>query len=290
VEDSKNRLPKPNYTQVPNVVLEDWLPEMKGAELKVVLAICRKTFGWHKVKDRISLTQLQKATGLSRQGVINGLNDAIDRGIVEKTGNAKTGYSYELLVNEVDHLADHNDLTGQYSRPVLVNEVDQASQRSRPALVNEVDTQKKLKETKERKNKEIKDDNLPVDAGASSLLNGSTPVTLEGWMEHIESEANPVTGLGNMAVTILGLDQQDKKLFGRVGQIYKKDFGGDWRFMASKIWALPASNPVGDKLNYLSKSKSSNGYGQQQTDAQRTPAQIEQLENAKRQLEELKNS
>ena len=119
----------PNYTQIPNELLDDHLPNMKDAELRVVLSIARKTIGWHKQHDRISLTQLQKMTGMSRQGVLNGITDAVERGVVEKIEHEVGSYEYGLVVNEVD-------------RPV--NEVDQL-------VVNEVDTQKKvIKETNQK--------------------------------------------------------------------------------------------------------------------------------------------
>lgn len=120
----------PNFTQVPNLLLEEHMRVMKEAELRVVLAIARKTFGWHKKSDILSLSQLMELTGLSRQGVINGLDDGIERGIITRKKSGQS-YSYSLVVNEVDDLP-----TSQRSRPELVNEVD-------GLLVNEVDTQKK---------------------------------------------------------------------------------------------------------------------------------------------------
>ena len=93
--------PKPSYTQTPNVLFDDHLAEMGDAELKVVLVVCRQTFGWHKESDRLSISQFEKKTGMSRQGVLNGIGSAIDRGII---GREKEGQSfrYFLLVNEVD--------------------------------------------------------------------------------------------------------------------------------------------------------------------------------------------
>ena len=60
---------KPNYTQLPNTLLDIHMPHMKEAELRVVLAIARSTFGWHKTQDKLSISQLMEKTGLTRQGV-----------------------------------------------------------------------------------------------------------------------------------------------------------------------------------------------------------------------------
>jgi phage replication O-like protein O len=125
----------PNFTAIPNVLLDDHMADMKEAELRITLAIARKTFGWHKSADQLSLSQLMELTGLSRQGVINGVEAGIKRGTINKKPAGQT-FIYSLVVNEVDQ---SNKPTSQLSRLALVNEVDQLS----PKLVNEVDTQKK---------------------------------------------------------------------------------------------------------------------------------------------------
>jgi len=129
----------PNYTQTPNLFLDEHLPEMGHAETKVVLAIIRQTFGWHKQQDRISVTQFEDLTGLSRQGVQNGISDALERGVIGRT-ECGQGYEYFLVVNEVEQ-----------EREEVCNEVERGMQRGRTEVCNEVDTQKKEKETKGKK-------------------------------------------------------------------------------------------------------------------------------------------
>jgi phage replication O-like protein O len=90
----------PNHTQTPNDLFDVHMMDMGECELKVALAIIRKTLGFHKKSDQISLTQLQKLTGLSRQGVIDGTEKAISRGIVEIVGTGKRGVLiYGLVIN-----------------------------------------------------------------------------------------------------------------------------------------------------------------------------------------------
>lgn len=131
----------PNFTQIPNLLIDVHMPDMKEAELRVVLVVARKTFGWHKDSDRISLTQLQKLTGMSRQGVLNGIDAAMARGVIGCIPHDIGADEYFIVVNDIDQE------TG-----ALVNEVDQPGQLSRlPStleVVNEVDTQKKEKESK----------------------------------------------------------------------------------------------------------------------------------------------
>lgn len=158
----------PNYTQIPNDIFD--LLKLKGtehiteSELKVVLVICRKTFGWHKVRDRISLSQLESLTGMSRQGVLNGVNAAKKRGII-LAHEVTNGIEYEVNV---------------------VNEVDQptqtARQRSRPRLGNEVDPQKKQLNKEDFsagaqipkcRQRDLFFDKLTEITGSDPILNGS---------------------------------------------------------------------------------------------------------------------
>jgi phage replication O-like protein O len=53
-----------NFTQVPNIVFDQYLSELSPIAFKVFCAICRKTIGWHKETDRISNSQLMKMTGI----------------------------------------------------------------------------------------------------------------------------------------------------------------------------------------------------------------------------------
>jgi hypothetical protein len=53
VAGCSGRLLLPNTTQVPNVVLDRWMTSMSGAEIKVVLYVVRRTFGFRRTSDRI---------------------------------------------------------------------------------------------------------------------------------------------------------------------------------------------------------------------------------------------
>lgn len=143
---------QPGYTRMPNALLE-LLSLLPDAECRVLIVIARKTIGWQKVCDVISYSQLTDATGMSRQGVINGVESAVKRGIIKREPSGhNNGFCYEILadqvVNEVDHLKQSTKCTGQRSRPLVVNEVDHlgasSSQRSRPTK------EKILKKEKER--------------------------------------------------------------------------------------------------------------------------------------------
>jgi phage replication O-like protein O len=59
------------HTRIANEILEKLAYKCPGgAAMQVLLTIIRKTYGWHKKEDTISITQLQEATKLSRRSVI----------------------------------------------------------------------------------------------------------------------------------------------------------------------------------------------------------------------------
>jgi len=65
----------PSAFQVPNEIIDDgWLKELGGAEVKVLLYIIRKTFGYNKIAgDQIPLSQIVGSTGLSRQSALSAI-------------------------------------------------------------------------------------------------------------------------------------------------------------------------------------------------------------------------
>ena len=129
------KIPQPNYTQIPNVLLDN-IHVYTPAQWKVICVVARRTFGWHKRMDRISLSQIASASGLSRQGVINAVQQLLESGVlVRETNDHGAGYLYGFdiqLVNSVDQ----NTRSSKLSVPGVVNSVDHQ-------LVNSVDPQKK---------------------------------------------------------------------------------------------------------------------------------------------------
>ena len=147
------KIQPPNYTQTPNTIF-DLLPQMKEAEMRVVLTIVRETFGWHKEKAKLSVSRLMRLSGLSKQGVLNGIEAGIERGVITKLPDGDS-FTYQLGVNEVD--------------PPLVNEVDTLG-------VNEVDTYKERNINKPLEVKKTTTTNQPavskLDARGEPSQNG----------------------------------------------------------------------------------------------------------------------
>lgn len=114
-EDEFQGYRSPNYTPVPDELFDRQLPGLSGAELKVLLYIMRRTFGFKKDADDISLNQicrgittrdgrmLDRGTGLSKstaQLAIKGLlaKHAVltTKRVSKEKGNEAT--TYELNV------------------------------------------------------------------------------------------------------------------------------------------------------------------------------------------------
>jgi phage replication O-like protein O len=130
----------PNHTQIPNALLDDLMRLMDCAELKVTLAICRQTFGWHKKEDELSLSQLKAMTGLSRQSVITGIEAGMQRGVIRRRPKGQS-YVYRIqLVQKLDQLGAI-DGTEPPKPPQLVQKLDQSAPAASP----------KIRHTKERK-------------------------------------------------------------------------------------------------------------------------------------------
>jgi hypothetical protein len=93
----------PNSTQIPDVILDHWMADLSGAELKVLLYVARRTYGFGKESDNISLNQmaegikrrdgsiLDHGTGLSRSGVKSACNGLIQRGLLVRVNNRSPG-------------------------------------------------------------------------------------------------------------------------------------------------------------------------------------------------------
>ncbi len=84
----------PNYTMVPDDLFDDLMAGLSGAELKVLLYIIRRTFGFKKHSDDISLNQicqgikarngrlLDRGTGLSRSTVKVALQALLAKSVI----------------------------------------------------------------------------------------------------------------------------------------------------------------------------------------------------------------
>lgn len=107
---------KPSYTQVPDELFDELMPRLSESELKVLLYVIRRTFGFKKESDAISLKQmvdgirtrdgrqLDNGTGLSRPGVTKGVKGLIAKGVLiadrnrsDEKGDEPTTYQLRFV-------------------------------------------------------------------------------------------------------------------------------------------------------------------------------------------------
>src|SRR4051812_21460438 len=105
----------PNYTPVPDELFDEQLPDLSGAELKVLLYVIRRTFGFKRESDNISLSQmlnglrtwdgrqLDRGVGLTKKTLLLAIKSLEEKHIVftERRRSAEKGdepTSYRLNV------------------------------------------------------------------------------------------------------------------------------------------------------------------------------------------------
>jgi len=101
---------KPNFTQIPNVFLDNIMSELTEKELKVLLYIMRRTYGFSKGEDRISLTQfsdgiitrsgqiVDTGCGVSRSNVVLAIDMLLEKKLITKK-ESKEGNLYGVNLN-----------------------------------------------------------------------------------------------------------------------------------------------------------------------------------------------
>jgi len=80
----EKKIEAPNFTQIPNVVYDFWMPRLKPTEFMVLQCLCRKIFGWHKTTEAISANDISKLTSISKPTVINAVAHLEEVGLVTK--------------------------------------------------------------------------------------------------------------------------------------------------------------------------------------------------------------
>ena len=107
---------RPTTTPVPDEIFDDLMHELSGAELKVLLYICRRTFGFKKDSDSISLSQMVRGittkggkvldggTGLGKTSVARAITALEKKGAIVRNrnrsrakGDEATTYTLNIL-------------------------------------------------------------------------------------------------------------------------------------------------------------------------------------------------
>jgi len=123
----------PRYTMVPDALFDELMAYLSGAELKVLLYIIRRTFGFKKESDSISLNQichgittregqvLDQGTGLSQSTVQLALKGLLEKQaiVAQRRSSPNRGYEATTYCLNLRHSLPSGDETGSPPSPIF---------------------------------------------------------------------------------------------------------------------------------------------------------------------------
>lgn len=131
----------PNYTQVPNVVIDDLAAKLSDSAFKIYVVLIRKTKGWEQKRDAIAISQFCELTGKSKPTVIKAIDELINLGLIKKTKFTKYGNEYELNLS-----FSHDGVFVKFTskKSLLVKKFNIKSKETLLLKVKKFDTQQTL--------------------------------------------------------------------------------------------------------------------------------------------------
>jgi hypothetical protein len=182
---------KPTTTPTPDELFDVWLPQLSGGELKVLLYIVRRTLGFKKDADTISLSQicsgittkdgrvLDQGTGLSRNTAIQAIKGLTEKGLVRvERGQDERGIhetnNYRLCFHgddddQVDEGDPPPDQGSAKSEPGVVQKSHYGSAKNDPGVV-----QKSNPQQTESQQTDQQETEPPLPPETESLLEAET--------------------------------------------------------------------------------------------------------------------
>jgi len=103
--------------------------DLTSTEYKIILTVIRKTYGFNKKEDRISLSQFVEYTKISRSMICRAINKLVNRSILVKPNTPPKGQINTYRLNK-----DYNQWVVKQS--ILVNQIDLSSEPRDNRVVN----------------------------------------------------------------------------------------------------------------------------------------------------------
>ena len=171
-----------NSFQLPNSVIDELLADLTGAELKCYLYVLRKTKGWNKEEDAISVSQFMKVTGLSNRKVIDACERLVELGLLEqKIGSNKI---------KVFSVKDYKTSSSEESS--LVKKVHSSSEESSLSVVKKVHTQNNnINNTTKNNNTSSSGKNFQPRTKAKKNVFSNDDLKAAEWIFHLIRKLNP---------------------------------------------------------------------------------------------------
>lgn len=171
-----------NSFQLPNSVIDELLADLTGAELKCYLYVLRKTKGWNKEEDAISVSQFMKVTGLSNRKVIDACERLVELGLLEqKIGSNKI---------KVFSVKDYKTSSSEESS--LVKKVHSSSEESSLSVVKKVHTQNNnINNTTKNNNTSSSEKIFQTRTKAKKNVFSDDDLKAAEWIFHLIRKLNP---------------------------------------------------------------------------------------------------
>lgn len=211
--DDRKSLYVPNSFQVPNAYVDRLFRYLSGSEITVLLVLLRKTYGWQKISDRVSLSQFTELGGVCRAAASKAVDRLVSCGLVVR--ESEPGEIPKFFL-PTDHDWD------AIERHLGVSENEHPVQKIDPPPVQKIDHPRlKNRPTKEHSFKPIKppcapkaalgDETVPLHTRLRTLIAfcyrfkfGTEPTWdgREGKALKLAIEANPQWTLENWASAV----------------------------------------------------------------------------------------
>jgi hypothetical protein len=166
------RFKVPSHTQVPNEIFDELMHDLSGAEFKVLCYIARRTYGFHRIEDSISLKQicdgiltrdgrrLDHGTGLARSTAVVAIRGLVNRRLIlavrSREISTRPGAGerfevnrYRIIVEEGDECREDCTEGGPKTGPRPVRKSDYASTEIKPGGGPEIEHLQNKANTKE---------------------------------------------------------------------------------------------------------------------------------------------
>jgi hypothetical protein len=165
----------PRFTPIPDEFLDHQLADLSSAEAKVMLFLFRKTYGYRKSADRVSLAQLQHGT-MSSSGTIIDRGTGLSRATIWR---ALKGLQEKGLIAVHRQTTPAGDLDINYYRIREDSAAQQSTGDDKPA---------------ERIEPEPRRSRVPDDRGGGEGADSPIPTVQTGWFN---GETTPVSELNH---------------------------------------------------------------------------------------------
>lgn len=149
-----------NYTKIQNSILDALIANrISGRECQIVLFIIRKTNGYHKECDDISMGQISKATGISRSKVSSILTSLCEKNIITVTQKGNTKINCLSLQQDVSlwRVLPKKGTVTQKGNTLFPKKVTPVTQKGNTATIIKKTRQKKIIQKKEFEPPSLKD-------------------------------------------------------------------------------------------------------------------------------------